>query len=58
MQNNSNREEINPAIHFCSLPIACNCTEHGTCNEGREGTGSCFCDKGWTGPQCGHKLGM
>lgn len=37
--------------------LACNCTEHGSCDEGPKRTGSCFCEEGWTGPQCENKLG-
>jgi len=43
-------------VYFLSS-LACNCTEHGSCDEGPKGTGSCFCEEGWTGPQCENKLG-
>ena len=36
---------------------ACNCTSHGRCDEGLGGSGSCFCDEGWTGPRCEVQLG-
>lgn len=31
---------------------ACNCSEHGSCDTGRKGTGACFCEAGWTGERC------
>ncbi|KAI4563713.1 hypothetical protein MJG53_016287 [Ovis ammon polii x Ovis aries] len=38
--------------HYGSECRACNCTSHGRCDEGLGGSGSCFCDEGWTGPRC------
>lgn len=35
-----------------SLSPACHCTSHGRCDEGLGGSGSCFCEEGWTGPSC------
>lgn len=40
-----------------SLSPACRCTSHGHCDEGLGGSGSCFCDEGWTGPRCEVQLG-
>jgi len=34
------------------LCTPCNCGEHGTCNSGIYGDGSCACDVGWTGQFC------
>lgn len=31
---------------------ACSCSEHGSCDDGRRGTGLCFCEEGWTGERC------
>ena len=33
---------------FCQQ---CRC-QHGICNDGYNGTGKCFCEKGWTGVNC------
>ena len=30
----------------------CTCGSHGTCLEGRHGTGHCVCAEGWAGPDC------
>lgn len=46
-----------PTPSFLSLPPACNCTSHGRCDEGLGGSGSCFCEEGWTGPRCEVQLG-
>lgn len=46
------------ATHFMILTVfliwfsACNCSEHGSCDSGRRGTGACFCEAGWTGEHC------
>lgn len=40
-----------------SLSAACRCASHGHCDEGLGGSGSCFCDEGWTGPLCEVQLG-
>lgn len=40
-----------------SFSPACRCTQHGRCDEGLGGSGSCFCDEGWTGPRCEVQLG-
>lgn len=40
-----------------SFSPACHCTPHGRCDEGLGGSGSCFCDEGWTGPRCEVQLG-
>ena len=42
---------------FLRLFSACNCSEHGSCDAGRKGTGSCFCDAGWTGERCESQQG-
>lgn len=39
------------------LSSACRCTSHGHCDEGLGGSGSCFCDEGWTGSRCEVQLG-
>lgn len=42
-----------PTLSSCpSLSPACHCSSHGRCDEGLGGSGSCFCDEGWTGPSC------
>ena len=46
-----------PTPPFLSLPLACNCTSRGRCDEGLGGSGSCFCEEGWTGPRCEVQLG-
>lgn len=46
-----------PTPSCLSLSPACNCTSHGRCDEGLGGSGSCFCDEGWTGPHCEVQLG-
>lgn len=43
-------------LTLCFLS-ACNCSEHGSCDSGRKGTGACFCDAGWTGEHCETQLG-
>lgn len=45
------------ALFRLPVSLACNCTEHGSCDQGVKGTGSCFCDEGWTGQRCENKLG-
>lgn len=43
-------------LTLCFL-LACNCSEHGSCDSGHKGTGACFCDAGWTGDHCETQLG-
>ena len=46
-----------PDTFLHRLFSACNCSEHGSCDAGRKGTGSCFCDVGWTGERCESQQG-
>ena len=49
---------VGQSLSSClSLSPACRCTVHGHCDEGLGGSGSCFCDEGWTGPRCEVQLG-
>lgn len=40
------------SLLFFTWFSACNCSEHGSCDAGRKGTGACFCEAGWTGERC------
>lgn len=41
-----------PACEECPGGASPECSGHGTCDDGGNGSGACVCEPGWAGPEC------